>query len=260
MDRMIAVDVGNTSIHIARFKEGRFKKAKKIPTAGITKVSLRKALSSKSNEKILVCSVVPKATKIFKSLKMPIYVVGQDIKVPIESSYDKRRIGMDRLVGAYAAKKLFPGVRLVLDFGTAITLDFLSKGNVYRGGIILPGVGSTLGVFSKCALLPKRIKFKKTKKLIPVTSESSITTGLVEGFSLMMNSLVKRYKKKLKIAKNKKVIITGGDAMVIMPGLDFPFKYEPLLVLKGLEILSRPPVEAKPQPHSDLTKKIKKNS
>lgn len=236
---MIAVDVGNTSIHIAHFKRGRFKKAKKIPTIGVTKASLRRVLSPKLNEKILVCSVVPKVTKIFKSLKMPVCIVGQDIKVPIGSSYDKRRIGMDRLVGAYAAKKLFPGVRLALDFGTAITLDFLSEGNVYQGGIILPGVGSTLGVLSKCALLPKRIKFKKTKKLIPTTTESSITKGLAEGFSLMINSLVRRYKKKLKIAKNKRVIITGGDAGVIMPGLDFPFKYEPSLVLKGLEILSR---------------------
>ena len=236
---MIAVDIGNTSIHISHFKKGKFKKAKRIPTFGVTKTSLRKALSSKLNEKILVCSVVPKVTKIFKSLKMPVYIAGQDIKVPMSSSYDKRQIGMDRLVGAYAAKKLFPGVRLVLDFGTAITLDFLSQGNIYQGGIILPGLGSTLGVFSKCALLPKRIKFKKIKKLIPTTTESSITKGLGEGFPLMINSLVKKYKKKLKIAKDKKVVITGGEAKVIMSGLDFPFKYEPLLVLKGLEILSR---------------------
>jgi len=236
---MIAVDAGNTSIHISHFKNGRFRKAKKIPTSGVTKASLKEALSSKLNEKILVCSVVPKVTKIFKSLKMSVYIVGQDITVPISSFYNKRQIGMDRLVGAYAAKKLFPEIRLVLDFGTAITLDFLSKGNVYQGGIILPGIGSTIGVFSKCALLPKRIKFKKTKKSIPTTTESSIAKGLEEGFSLMINSLVKKYKNKLKIAKNKKVVVTGGEAKVIISNLNFPFKYEPLLVLKGLEILSR---------------------
>jgi len=236
---MIAVDIGNTSIHISRFKKGRFGKAKKIPTVGVTKASLAKALGPKLNEKVIACSVVPKVTKIFKSLRMPVYMVGRDIRIPIVSLYDKKRIGMDRLVGAFAAGKFFPGVRLVLDFGTAITLDFLSKDHVYQGGIILPGLGSTLGVFSKCAMLPKQIKFKKIKKLIPTTTESSIAKGLLEGFSLMINSLVTKYKGKLKIAKNEKVIITGGEARVIMPGLDFPFKYEPLLVLKGLEILSR---------------------
>jgi len=54
----------------------------------------------------------------------------------------------------------------------------------------------------------------------------------------MINALVKKYKKKLKIAKNTKVVITGGEAKVVMTGLDFPFIYEPLLVLKGLQVLS----------------------
>jgi len=235
---MIAVDVGNTSINIAYFREGKFKKSKQIPTTGVTKDFLNQALDPKFGQKIIVCSVVPKVTKIFKSLKMLVYVVGGDIKVPIRSLYNKNQVGMDRLVGAYAAKRLFGKTRLILDFGTAITLDFLSKDSYYQGGIILPGIGSTLGVFSRCALLPTKIKLKKTKKLIPNTTEGSISRGLTEGFSLMINSLVKKYKRKLMLVKNNKVIITGGGAKLILSSLDFPFNYEPLLVLRGLEILS----------------------
>ena len=235
---MIAIDVGNTSIDIAQFKEGKLQRTRKIPTFGITKASLNKVLGSKRSEKILVCSVVPKVTKIFKSLKVPVSIIGQNVGVPIKSLYHEKQIGMDRLVGAYAAKKIFPGTRLVLDFGTAITLDFLSKSNVYQGGIILPGIGSTLKVFSHCALLPNQVKFESAKKIIPTTTENSITTGITEGFSLMINGLIKRYKKKLKITPNEKVVITGGEAKAITPRLDFSFKYEPLLVLKGLEILS----------------------
>ena len=235
---MIAVDVGNTSIHIAHFREQKCLKTKKIPTLGVTRISLNKALSPEVSEAIVVCSVVPKVTRLFKNLRTSVSVIGEDIKVPISSSYEKNQIGMDRLVGGFSAKKIFSGARLVLDFGTAITLDFLSPDNAYQGGIILPGVGSTLGVFSQCALLPNRIKLKKSKKMIPTTTESSIARGLSEGFPLMINALVKKYKKKLKIAKNMKVIITGGEAEVVMPGLDFPFIYEPLLVLKGLQALS----------------------
>ena len=55
----------------------------------------------------------------------------------------------------------------------------------------------------------------------------------------MINALVDRYKKKLKIAKKEKVIITGGEAKLIISRLNFPIRHEPLLVLKGLEILSR---------------------
>ena len=67
---------------------------------------------------------------------------------------------MDRLMGAYAAVRLFSQVRLILDFGTAITLDFVSTKKVYQGGIILPGIGSTQRVLSKCSLLPKKIIYK----------------------------------------------------------------------------------------------------
>lgn len=236
---MIAVDVGNTSIHIAHFQKGKAGRAFRIPTSRVTKTLLKKVFRKSLAENILVCSVVPKVTKIFQKLGVSTFIVGRDLKVPVKSSYDRKSVGMDRLVGALAVKKLFPRTRLILDFGTAITLDFLSPKNVYQGGLILPGVGSTLGVFSGCAMLPKRIKLKKTRKLIPTTTESSISKGLVEGFSLMINALVDRYKKKLKIAKKEKVIITGGEAKLIIPSLNFPFKYEPLLVLKGLEILNR---------------------
>ena len=235
---MIAVDIGNTSIHIAYFRNGKVTKASKLATAKAAKSLLKKALHSEKGENILVCSVVPKITRLIRKLTLPIYIAGQNFKVPIKSFYETDKVGMDRLVGSFAAKKLFPGARLILDFGTAITLDFLSKQGVYQGGLILPGIGSTLGVFSRCAMLPKKIRFKKTKKLIPTSTESSIAKGMEQGFSLMINSLIKTYRKKLGIVKKEKVIITGGEAGVIMPYLNFGFNYEPLLVLKGLEILS----------------------
>lgn len=236
---MIAVDIGNTSIHIAYFEKGKVVRTFKLTTSKATKALLKKALNPKKNENIVACSVVPKVTRLIGKLAIPLYVVGQNIKLPIKSSYNAGEVGMDRLVGAFAAGELFPERRLILDFGTAITLDILSKQGAYQGGLILPGVGSTLEVFSHCAMLPKQVKFKKTKKLIPTSTESSISKGLEEGFSLMINSLIKKYKNKLKIANEEKVIITGGEAIVIIPHLNFPFKYEPLLVLRGLEILSQ---------------------
>ena len=118
---------------------------------------------------------------------------------------------MDRLVLAYAAKKIYPQTRLIIDFGTATTLDFLSKNGDYQGGFILPGVGSTLKVLSGCALLPTNIRFKRSRSFVPKTTLSSITRGLEEGFSAMINSLVKKSKQKLKLAAKDKVIITGKD-------------------------------------------------
>lgn len=236
---MIAIDVGNTSIHIAHIQNGKITKASKITTSKVTSNLLEKTLKPKKNESVLVCSVVPKITCLLKKLKTPVYIVGQNIKIPIKSSYNIGEVGADRLVGAFAAKNLFPQTRLILDFGTAITLDILSKQGSYLGGLILPGIGSTLKVFSNCAMLPKQLKFKKTKKIIPTSTANSISQGMKQGFSLMINSLIKKYKHELKITNQEKVIITGGEAKIIASHLNFPFKYEPFLVLKGLELLNR---------------------
>ncbi len=235
---MIAIDLGNTSLHFAYFKGKRIVKTLRFPTSEVNQKTLKKLFSSYKEERIVVCSVVPEITKLFEKLNRKVAIVGKDVKVPIESFYNKKNIGMDRLVGAYAAKKFFPRTRLILDFGTAITLDFLSNKGDYLGGLILPGIGATLKVLSKCALLPDQITFKKTKKIIPRNTQESITKGLAQGISSMVNGLVKKYQKILNIPSDIPTIVTGGEASLVKSRLKFKYTYQKDLVLRGLFILT----------------------
>ena len=236
---MIVVDVGNTSLHFARINdEGEVIKNVKLPTSKANKSSIQKVLANIPDKHIVVCSVVPSVTAIFGRLSQKIYIIGKDIKVPIRCLYNNQQVGIDRLVGAFSVKTFFPKTRLVLDFGTAITMDILSKGGVYQGGLILPGIGSTVKALSQCALLPKLMKFEKIKKVIPRDTKESINKGLEEGFSLMINSLIEKYKNKLRISFADTTIITGGEVSVIIHKLEFPYQYEPSLVVKGIWALS----------------------
>lgn len=235
---MILVDVGNTSLQFAHAKKGKISKIKYLDSAKATKVTINKVLSQYPKENIILCSVAPRITKLFESLSRKTYIVGKNIKVPLKCYYDKRKVGMDRLVAAFAAKKMTPSSRLIIDFGTAITFDFLSKKDEYLGGLILPGLGSTLSVLSSCALLPKKITLKNVKTLIPKDTGASISKGIKEGFSHMVNSLFYTYKKKLRLKSSEIPVITGGDAKKIISTITFPYIYEPLLVLKGLRLLS----------------------
>jgi pantothenate kinase type III len=92
-------------------------------------------------------------------------------------------------------------------------------------------------VLSSCALLPKKIKLKETARLIPRDTRESISKGIEEGFSAMINSLIEKYKKILKFS-SKNVVVTGGDAASILPKLKSTYIYEPFLIIKGLIILS----------------------
>jgi len=237
--KMIAVDIGNTNLHFAWFDNSRIIKTAKLSTQNISIFDLINIIPKSYQNNIFICSVVPRITALFEKIYSPIYIAGKNLKIPIRCLYNKNEVGMDRLVGVIAVKVIYPKIRIVLDFGTAITLDFLSASGDYQGGIILPGIGSTLKVFANCALLPSTIKFIKSKNIIPKNTKESINCGLQKGFPAMINSLIKEYKKRLRIPSSAKIIVTGGEAKIIIPKLSFACKYEPYLVLKGLNILSK---------------------
>lgn len=240
---MIAIDIGNTSIHCGIVDQTmKIKTIIRLPTARTQIADIRGFLEKYPSETIVVCSVVPAITKIFEALKRTeinrtIKIAGKDLIVPIKCFYNKKNVGMDRIVGAFAAKILYPRSRIIIDFGSAITFDFLSRQGDYKGGFILPGIGFSLRALSSCALLPNKIILKKTRQVIPRNTQESISKGIEEGFSSMINSLVFQYKKILGILPVEKVVITGGDASLLREKFMFPYICEPCLVLKGLILL-----------------------
>lgn len=232
---MLGIDIGNTNLKIGKFRKNRLEEVYLWENDKVNKSKIRKVLANQDKtEPILVCSVVPKMNSFFSGFKKNIKIVGKDIKVPIKCNYNKKQVGSDRLLAAYAAKQEQPAARMILDFGTAITLDFLSKRGDYLGGIILPGINSTLKTFKNCALLPNHLEIKKSRKTIPTNTAESINKGLQQGFSLMLNSLISKYRGDLKLSGKDKILVTGGDFLVLKPYLTFNFEYKKHLVLKGL--------------------------
>jgi len=234
---MILVDIGNTSLHFGITKKNKIIDDFRLEHKLCTLKKLNSIIKKYPNHEIIVCSVVPKLTKIFSSLKEEVFLVGKNIKVPIKSLYNPREIGQDRLVTAYAAKSLYPDTRIVIDFGTAITIDFLSKNGEYAGGFILPGIKLYLNSLATCALLPNNLFLIKKTSGIPKDTKTSISMGVIEGFSSMLNGFIKKHRK-LHNVKKGKIVITGGDSVLVKENLDFLYVYEPLICLKGLLLLA----------------------
>ncbi len=237
---MIVVDIGNTSIHWGIEKNGRIINDFKIPTSKATYKRIKEILKKFPKQETIICSVVPRITSLFKKAKKDIKIVGENIKVPIISHYNSKQIGQDRLVGVFCARKILPSVRIVIDFGTAITLDILSSKGEYLGGLIFPGVKLSYESLSqKCALLPKKPEIKSTSILIPKNTQDSINKGIIEGIAFAVNALVEKYRRilNLRFLDKSNIIITGGEAVYILKKLKFPYVYCPLLVLKGLIFL-----------------------
>ena len=125
---------------------------------------------------------------------------------------------------------------IVLDFGTATTLDAVSREGVYLGGCITAGVRVSIdGLFQKTALLP-RVELVKPATVLGTTAVGQIQAGAVMGYIGAIEYLIRQAKKEIG-EPDVKVIATGGLARMVADNTDLIDVVDPRLVLDGLRII-----------------------
>lgn len=243
---ILCLDIGNTNITAGIFDKQKLILRFDMPTAMINNENkltaiFKKNLPKKILKEAVICSVVPKVTKILKNTLKKKFgfkciEIGKEIKAPIKNRYSKPgKVGRDRLVNAVAAVHLYGKPAIIVDFGTCITFDCISRKAEYLGGLIMPGIELTLNMLhNKTALLPK-VKMHHPKALIGRDTKESIRSGLYYGFLGGCEYVIKKIKKRLGI--RTLVIGTGGytDLFKTKPKLiDIS---NPNLTLQGLSLI-----------------------
>ena len=165
---------------------------------------------------LAIASVVPDHTYSFVSMaKSRFDAEPLDISVDtcpfIDIHYsDPRQVGADRLCVAYAGYHYNGGPLIVVDFGTAITLDVVDENGAYLGGVILSGpMTIAKALHRRTAQLP-RVSLSFPDKIIGRSTDLSIQSGLSWGVVDMVDGLIDRIRKEL--PGKPKVIATGGYA------------------------------------------------
>ena len=215
----LAVDIGNTSISLCLFKDNKLFASKKISQSefNFKKLnSLKKKFFNKNVNKIIISSVVPKCDFIFKEFltanSLNFYFlkkIRKNIKLKINLK-KKDEIGDDRIANIILAKEKFNKSVIIVDFGTATTLDVLNNFGVYHGGVITPGIEVSLNTLkNKTAKLPL-VKFARTKKVIGFNTKQAIQSGFFWGYCSMIEGLIKKI---IKEENNEfQIILTGGNS------------------------------------------------
>ncbi len=239
---LLTVDIGNTSVAFGMFSGKTLVRNWKVPTQEILSGKALKLPKAKVTRSI-ISSVVPKATPAVKRASAREYgiaplVLGENIKAPIKNLYKKpRQVGQDRLVNAIAAKELYGCPAIVVDFGTAITFDVVSKKGEYLGGLIFPGIETSLNALSeKAALLPK-ISVTPPKGLIGRDTADSIKSGVFYGIGSLCDGIISRLDSVKSVRMT--VIATGGHALVISKFTKNIRLIDPHLTLQGLRIIAQ---------------------
>ncbi|MBU4251921.1 MAG: type III pantothenate kinase [Candidatus Omnitrophica bacterium] len=239
---LLAIDIGNTNISGGIFSGEKLKHQFDIATKSYKKTALAKKLKAYPGiSASIICSVVPKLTRVIqRDLKLLYrrnpYIIGKDLLVPLENRYRlPQQVGQDRLVNAYAASSFYTGPLIVIDSGTAITFDVISKDRAYLGGLIFPGMNISLEALKeKTALLPQ-VKLEQPKMLIGRDTKNSILSGVVFGTAALSKELAARIKQYL--GKNAKIIGTGGNISLIKKYSGMKIKIHKDLTLIGIKLI-----------------------
>jgi type III pantothenate kinase len=246
---LLTVDIGNTNIVMGLFKDGELERHWRVRTVkertadeyGIMLSSLLEADTVNNIKGSIISCVVPSLKETFvETLSRYVgtrpLVVGPGIKtgMPILTD-DPREVGADRIVNAVAAYSIYRSSLIVVDFGTAITFDYVTKKGEYAGGAIAPGISvASEALFQRTALLA-RVEFAKPGHIVGKNTEESLKAGIFYGFVGLIDGIVERMKEEA--GSNPKVIATGGLAPLVIKETRTITDVDEFLILKGLKII-----------------------
>lgn len=243
---ILLLDIGNTHTHVGLARGERIVRTRDLPTrdvvAGEGQVALARFVGRSRLAGAVLASVVPAATgpaqeAVTKILGKAALQLTPGTLRGVSLDYPRpETIGQDRLANAIAARRHFGSPVVVVDFGTAVTFDVVSRAGAYMGGIIAPGLASmTDYLHEKTALLP-RIRIREPRGVIGKNTEEAMLVGAVYGYRGLVRELIRELKRELG-ARRLPVVATGGYGQLIASGVREITAVQPHLTLEGLRIL-----------------------
>jgi type III pantothenate kinase len=251
---LLCLDVGNTNITVAVFEgehlKGSWRTAtdthKTVDDLGIWLVQLLQwqGIATQDIHQIIIASVVPGLEYTLKQV-CKTYLNQQAIwatpgTIPIKVLLDNpAEIGADRLVNAYAVKAAYPLPAMVVDFGTATTIDVINEQGEYMGGIIAPGVNLSLDALYRAAARLPRITLTRPARFLGQSTTTAMQSGVYYGYAMMIEGLLMGLRQENFPDKLVSVIATGGLSSLFKDSIPSVGHQDTDLTTRGLALLAR---------------------
>lgn len=231
LSMQLLLDFGNTRIKAAVSEDG----ALRVVYSGPADVSgLSGAMDGLEITEGMWCTVHDLPADIVSWMKGKGLVrLTDSTPIPLVNGYSTpETLGMDRLAAAVGAWSIQPGHdMLIIDAGTALTVDFVSAEGIYRGGNIAPGIGMRLKALHEHTGALPLVAVQGDVHMFGTDTETAIRSGVLNGIRHEVNDyiseLLARYPSLL-------VFLTGGDADFFDIKAKSTIFAVPELVLHGL--------------------------
>ena len=248
---LLAIDIGNTNIVLGGIRDDEILFQARIATDriktsdqyGVEIKNMLEAFDVRREDisDCIISSVVPPVfhsvrTGVVKVIGKEPMVVGPGLKTGLNIRVDvPSQVGSDRIVIAVAALAEYKAPLILMDLGTATTIEVVEEGNTYVGGVILPGVKISLDALtSRAAQLPG-ISLDQPKRVVGKNTVDCMRSGVMYGTAATIDGLVERMEEEL--GYHATLVATGGMAQFIAPLCKREIILEKDLLLKGLNIL-----------------------
>ncbi len=256
---VIAMNVGNTRTQIGHISEGSLSTAVRIPNTDLAKIVQHVVGETKrlgAMPAIVIAAVHEEiganiTSALRDQLAAEIYQVGNDLPVPIGQSLDRETLtGVDRLLNASAAYDQLKQACVVVDAGTAVTVDFVDGEGTFHGGAIAPGAHMQLETLSQHASALPEIKWRKPDdEPFGRSTAEAMLQGVYYGIRGLVRVTVERYAEHYQAYPL--VIATGGDGQLLFDQDDFVDRVIPDLTLQGIAVAVRHALAADEHEHEE---------
>lgn len=253
-DRHVAtvIDVGNSAVKVARVTDGRLGAVTRLPTTDepdpdvVTRLpTLHRGTDTEALDPIVLVSVVPAwsraiARAVDQTGRRLIVATHRTIPLSVRVP-SPATVGADRLLGAWAARVLLGAPCIVVDVGTATTIDVVDAAGAFAGGAIIAGPVLALRSLARGTALLPEVPLELPERAIGRDTAEAIASGVLLGHREAIGGLIARMSDELGHGVRPRVVLTGGDA-ASLGSPDWADRTEPHLLLLGLGALAERPL------------------
>lgn len=172
-------------------------------------------------EELVIGSVIPDVTRALtwmseRNLGKPALVVTSTSALGIAVEVDDpAQAGVDRVVDCLAAWARNPVASCVIDFGTATTFNYLKATGAFGGGMIAPGIKTSLEALASRGAQLKNVAIEAPPRAIGTNTQHAMQSAIVFGYAAMVEGLIARMESEA--GAKLRVVATGGLAKTIAP-------------------------------------------
>ncbi len=248
---LLAIDIGNTNIVLGLYQGKKLITHWRLATQSdrtadeygvlIAQLIAVEGFRCGQISAVVASCVVPPMLTMTQELgrklfKLDPLIVGPGVKTGMPILYENPKdVGADRIVNGIAAYEKYRDTCVIVDFGTATTIDLISKKGEYVGGAIAPGLLIALEALVQRASKLPRIEVVKPVEVIGKNTVSSIQAGVFFGYAGLVDGIVRRIQNEHGV--QCKVVATGGLASLISSECSTISEVEEFLTLEGLRII-----------------------